>query len=188
MTDSNYDTKNDILLIVRDKDIFPNAIEAANTVWKKRITGKAVIFDEEGKIALIGNKVNDFFQLPGGGIEDGENLQDGLLRECKEETGCEIKIISQLGITEDYRLRDARHGINFGYSAKVVSRGTPSLTASETDVGAYVTWLPLSEVLDLFALQEKKIKAGEIPFYNTCFNIIRDFFFLRRARDVSINN
>lgn len=132
----------------------------------------------------MGNTVNNYFLLPGGGVESGEFVADGAVRECKEETGREIEIQAALGKTEDFRLRDARHCISFGYSAKVISHGTPTLTESESEAGAHVKWLTITDAIELLRLQEEKVRAGEVTFYNTCFNTIRDLLFIRRAQDL----
>lgn len=172
------------LLVLHDRDIFPNASEPMDIVWKDRPTGKAVIFDEDGNIALIGNKVNHFFLLPGGGIDEGESIIDGVRRECQEETGCTVEILDELGMTEDFRSRDSKHCFSFGYSAKVVAHGTPNLTDGEADIGAYMRWVPLPEAITLLAQQEERVRAGEVKFYNTCFNTIRDLLFLKRANEL----
>jgi ADP-ribose pyrophosphatase YjhB (NUDIX family) len=181
MSDSSKRKDYEILLTLRDKDVFPKLPVVTDVAWKDRLTGKVVLFNEKDQIALIGNKVNNFFLLPGGGIERHEAVPDGIKRECREETGCEIEIQDALGVTEDFRSRDSKHCISFGYSAKVVSCGTPALTKNETGVGAWIKWLSLSEAVELFTLQEEKVKRGEVKFYNTCFNIIRDSLFIRRA-------
>ena len=172
----------EVLMTLRDKDIFPDATDISGVVWKDRPTGKIVLFDENNHVALLGNKVNDFFLLPGGGIESDESVLDGTKRECREETGCEIEITETLGMTEDFRTRDSKHCISFGYSAKIISCGQPIFTENEADIGAYVKWLSLPEAIELFANQEKKVKAGKVKFYNTCFNILRDSLFLRLAQ------
>ncbi len=169
-------------MVLRDKDIFPDAPDTTDVVWKDRPTGKVVLFNEKNEIALIGNKVNDFFLLPGGGIEEGESVIEGTKRECQEETGCHIELQEALGITEDFRARDIKHCISYGYSAKAISQGTAKLTESEADIGAYVKWLSMPEAITLFALQEEKVRAGEVKFYNTCFNILRDSLFIKRAQ------
>ena len=179
--DNKKNTK--ISMTLRDKDIFPNTQDLSHVIWNDRLTGKVVLFNEEDKIALIGNKVNNFFLLPGGGIENNESILDGIKRECREETGCEIEICNALGMIEDFRSREGKHCISHGYSAKVISYGTPTLTENEIDIGAHVKWLSLLEGIELFLLQEEKVRAGEVKFYNTCFNIIRDSLFIRHARD-----
>ncbi len=168
-------------MTLRDKDIFADALDETNAVWTDRYTGKVVLFNLEGKIALVGNNANNFFLLPGGGLEDDESILDGIRRECREETGCEIEIQDALGVTEDFRSRDGKHCISFCYSAKVISYGVQMLTEGETKIGMYVKWLTLPEVLELFTMQEEKVRAGEVKFYNTCFNIMRDALFVRRV-------
>ena len=179
---SNLDSE--LLMTLYDKDIFPDTPDITDVVWKDRPTVKAVLFNEANEIALIGNKVNDFFLLPGGGVESNESAIDAIMRECQEETGCEIEIQNALGKTEDFRLRDTKHCISLGYSAKVISHGTPMLTEGEADIGAYVKWLSVPEAIELFKFQEEKVRAGEVKFYNTCFNTIRDSLFIRRAQDL----
>lgn len=185
MSNINARKSDEILITLHDKDIFQDTTDLTSVVWNDRPIGKVVLFNEDSKIALIGNKVNNFFSLPGGGIEGDESILDGIMRECKEETGCEIEIKDTLGMTEDFRLRDSRHCISFGYSAKVTYCGTPALTESEVDIGAYVKWVSLSEAIELFVLQERKVRAGEVKFYNTCFNTIRDSLFIHRAKTLS---
>ena len=38
--------------------------------------------------------------VPSGGIEEGENLEGCCIREVKEETGYDVKVIEQLGVKE----------------------------------------------------------------------------------------
>ncbi|MFT8995506.1 NUDIX domain-containing protein [Lentilactobacillus hilgardii] len=38
------------------------------------------------------------YDLPGGSLEDGEALQNAIIRKIKEETGLVLKEITQLGI------------------------------------------------------------------------------------------
>ncbi|MCX6716930.1 MAG: NUDIX domain-containing protein [Candidatus Taylorbacteria bacterium] len=184
---SNTESKKDseVLMVLRDKDIFSNVLDDSTIVWKIRPTGKVVLFNKDGLIALMGNKVNNFFLLPGGGIGDDEPIIEGVKRECKEETGCEIEIQNTLGITEDFRARDKKHCISYGYTAKVISQGINKLTESELDIGAYVKWVTLDEAITIFNIQEEKVKASEVKFYNTCFNIFRDSLFIRLTRDLT---
>lgn len=184
MSDENQIKNREFLLVLHDKDVFSNPLDARGVVWKDRLTGKVVLCNKENHIALIGNKVNNLFLLPGGGVEGSESVVDGTKRECREETGCEINILDMLGMTEDFRARDSRHCITHGYLARVSSYGTPALTDNEKDAGVHVSWISLDDAIDLFASQEKQVKAGKVSFYNTAFNILRDGLFVRRAKEV----
>ncbi len=57
---------------------------------------EAIIKDKSGKILLLKrSEKNKFFvdmwQLPGGKVELGENVQDAIKREIYEETSCDLK-------------------------------------------------------------------------------------------------
>ena len=171
-------------MTLRDKDIFPNAPDTADIVWKDRPTGKVVLFNEKNEIALVSNKITKLFLLPGGGIEEGEDIIEGTKRECREETGYEIEITRELGVTEDYRIRDSRHCISYGFIAKALSQVPITLAENEAGIGFFMQWVPLSEATKIFAAQEEKVRRGEVEFYNTCFNIVRDSFFVHRVQEL----
>jgi len=54
-----------------------------------KMKSRAIITDNEGKI-LIGN-YGGVYLLPGGSINDGENPNDAIIRELREETGFEFQ-------------------------------------------------------------------------------------------------
>lgn len=51
-----------------------------------RVVAKALITDAAGKILVV-KEGQDFWSLPGGGLEHGESAQDCLRREIEEEIG-----------------------------------------------------------------------------------------------------
>lgn len=62
----------------------------------------AVILDEEGRVLLVKHwpEKEGFWQgkwiCPGGKLELGESIQDGIRREVKEETSLEIRLTTRL--------------------------------------------------------------------------------------------
>jgi len=152
--------------------------------FKERLTGKAIVFDKHNHIALVGNRINSFYLLPGGGIARGESIEDGIIRECLEEIGYVIKLKEKVGIIEDYRNRDKVHCINHCYTAKVIGeKGDPQLSGDEEKNGMYTIWVPLDNALNIFNREVKQLKMGGVGFYNTGFNILRDSIFLKEVKN-----
>ena len=59
----------------------------------------ALIFNSKGEILLItGKKFSYKYVIPGGHLEIGEQFEDALRREVKEETGLEVFDIVLLGV------------------------------------------------------------------------------------------
>ena len=73
-------------------------------------TVDAVIEDDSGNIVLIQRKYppfKDYYALPGGFIEKGETPEQALIREVKEETNLNVKIIGKIGVYDE-KGRDPR--------------------------------------------------------------------------------
>jgi len=170
------------IITIYEKDVYPEKELLENIDYTDRATGKAIIIDDENMIALVGNKQNDFLQLPGGGIDSDENIEDGVIRECLEETGCVVSILDEVGCIDDYRSRDKKHCINYCYTVKALDKnGKLEHTEDEAGIGMYTKWVSVEEVLNIFKKQKKELEEGKITFYNTGFNIMRDFLFLEES-------
>lgn len=64
-----------------------------DVVW--RISGYPLVQRDDGRILMVQPTWNTLWELPGGGIEVGETIQEGIIRECWEETGYRIMINAQ---------------------------------------------------------------------------------------------
>ena len=81
-------------------------IGAAPTI---RVANKAVIMDGAGRLLVTVNQSAgaEFYLLPGGGQEWGEDRIAALQRECREEIGCEV-IVHELAFLRSYIGRNHR--------------------------------------------------------------------------------
>lgn len=70
-----------------------------NNLFQIRVTSLLI---EDGKILLVNQKVSSSrsWSLPGGRLEQGETLEEGIVREIYEETGLNVKVIKLLYVCE----------------------------------------------------------------------------------------
>src|SRR5258708_8101194 len=63
-----------------------------------RIGVFALIFDDQGRVLLGLRRDIDWWNLPGGGMEAGETVDEALRREVREETGLETDVERLVGV------------------------------------------------------------------------------------------
>jgi 8-oxo-dGTP diphosphatase len=89
----------------------------------------------------------DYWTLPGGAIESGESHEEAVIREVREETNLEVRVIrpiSKLNYSQGY---------DFGYLVEIIGESVPSLgydpeLSSEEQVLMDVQWKPLKDFAD----------------------------------------
>ncbi|OGI94489.1 hypothetical protein A3A03_00235 [Candidatus Nomurabacteria bacterium RIFCSPLOWO2_01_FULL_40_18] len=168
------------LLVLKDKDIFPNAIPKEDIIYKFRLAVKIIVVDPGGKVALVGTK---YRLLPGGGVEEGEKIIEAVKRECREEVGCNIEIDKEIAFTEEYRAQIARHQqTHFFLTHLVGNKGVPE-TTQENEQGIEVDWYKLD---DAIVLLEKEVVEIPHESYNACFNARTHFAVLKELKNLGI--
>ena len=78
--------------------------ESEDKLDTKRVA-KVVLFKDE-KILLLRSALGDFkgeWDLPGGHVEEGEDMLDGLKREVDEETGLTLETAEALNFTHGHK-------------------------------------------------------------------------------------
>ena len=102
-----------------------------------------LIINEKGQILLEKRKDNGLYCLPGGAIELGESVEEGLRREIKEETGIILPDVHFLmafsGEKEKliYPNGDIVYYVDFIYYAKVDSKTSPTIGDGESTLVAF---------------------------------------------------
>jgi len=87
-----------------------------------RIGVNALIF-EEGRVLLAHRRDIDWWNLPGGGMELDETVEEAICREVREETGLEIVVEYLVGVYSKPQKRE----VVLTFRCRIIS-GTPTAT------------------------------------------------------------
>lgn len=151
-----------------------NLTEDEIKTYKHRRAVRIVVHDMENNIACVYAKERGYYELPGGGVEEGETLEQGAIREAKEETGCDIEITGEVGICKEYIQSKKLINETSCFVASVVGeKGDTALTESEIAEGKHVIWIDSNEAI-------RRIRANPSPdmFPDS---IVRDETFLEEV-------
>lgn len=152
-----------------DVDIFKNAQDVSDrSDFYDRISTKAVLLNDDNKIAMVHFAYSDLYMLPGGKQDEGESLGDALVREVKEETGYNSKIVKELGLIIDYKDKIKQRNYCYCYLAKADGeQGEKSFTKNESKNGEPdLVWLSLDEAIKT---QSLKLKVDDNDLYISSF-------------------
>jgi ADP-ribose pyrophosphatase YjhB (NUDIX family) len=146
-----------------------------------REAARAVVFDGENDIAILEVGIHNNHKLPGGGIEKGEGPIEALHREMREEIGCEIEIIGEVGSIDEKRDADNFLQINYCFLARVAGeKGLPEFDQYEIERGFRLKWMTIDEAIKTFETDESDDQIGQ-------FITARDLIFLKEAKKIMEN-
>ena len=169
-----------LLKTIRDSDF--NSTIPPPAQYKERHATRAIVFDAQNYIGLIYSTKKNYHKLPGGGVEEGEELIDSLKREVMEEIGCHIDTITELGIVEEFRNKFALHQISHCYIAYVLgAKNKPNYEQYEIAEGFEPVWMSLDEAI---ATLERE---GTVEHYEGKFMQLRDFIVLKEGKKIISN-
>lgn len=153
---------------------------------KFRKAARGIILDGENILMLYTARYDDY-TLPGGGVDEGENIVEGLIRELQEETGAQnIRDIEEFGLYEEYRPwykddADILHMHSHCFTCTVDSAlGEPSFEDYEIKNGMEAKWI---NIHDAIAFNEQTIAESN----KKGMSIERETFLLKQIAKELLN-
>ncbi len=118
-----------------------------------RLATRSIAIQGNNILLLYTERYEDY-SLPGGGLDQGEDKIEGMIRELQEETGAkDIKNIKAFGVYEEYRPWykadfDIQHMISYCYTCEVSKElGASKLESYERKNGMKAVWVDIHEAI-----------------------------------------
>ena len=147
-----------------------------------RLAARGIILKGEEILMLYTQRYDDY-TLPGGGIDEGENQVEGLIRELTEETGAQnIRNVEAFGMYEEFRPWhkegfDVIQMKSYCYTCDIDDElGETSLEDYEVKNGMKAVWINVHDAIrhNLDTIENSDKKGMSIE---------RETFLLLRIRD-----
>lgn len=127
------------------------------------ITLAGCVIVKDNKVLMVKEGKKECFEqwnFPSGHIEEGENIIDGALRETFEETGCRVKLVGLLPISQIFADDDTY--ILFRFKAEIVDE---NLNVDHKEI-LDVKWIDIEDI--------KKMKKEDIRAYSVNIKVIEE--------------
>jgi 8-oxo-dGTP diphosphatase len=137
-------------------DVFGKEHQVATRDLSWRPAVYAIVI-ENNKVLML-RQFKTKHQLPGGGVDLGEDLEEAVVREAKEETGLDVEIIRPTGVKtslfyDGHSKGDdkAFHSILIYYLCKQVGGelSTEGFDEDEVEYAELAEWVPLEKLDDI---------------------------------------
>ena len=145
-----------------------------------RVTARAIVKNQRGQYAVMYAEKYNIYILPGGRVEDGEDILTALRREILEETGCTCDEVQELGTiyenraSLDYTQVNHYFVVTTNENGHVTTNenGQSHLTEAELANNTVVQWHTFEEVQRLISeptfdrVQGKYLQARDVVALN----------------------
>ena len=118
-----------------------------------KVSVRAII-EKDGKVLVTRDEKDNMWEIPGGRIDKGEGLADGLCREIREELGVDVIVGGFVHSGQFLHIRDNVMQLVVTFVCTLADP-TAMLTANRREV-AEVRWINVAEMHELAFIHESK--------------------------------
>jgi 8-oxo-dGTP diphosphatase len=145
-----------------------------------RCTGLIIANDSILLVKYDDNGIH--YNLPGGGLEPGETVIEGVVREVMEETTAEVEV-GQLALiyefaphkqSGDYGINE-RHGLHLIFECRLINKSIPKLPKKPDKYQTAVEWIPVNELEKVLLIPNINKQIKEYVKNKKNIELIEDF-------------
>jgi len=124
-----------------------------------------IIYDENGDVLMLHRKTKERTQweIPGGGVDAGEEPDAAAIRELQEELGVAVRIVRELGHRE---FTEGGSSFDYTWFQAEITAGEPGIKEKSYDKFGYLSLVTLTRRYDELSANTKNfleaIAYGEI--------------------------
>ncbi len=148
-----------------------------------RLVVRGIVLDESGFVALHRIARDDafgkqeYYETPGGGVDEGETLEEALMRECGEELGEKVAVLQQIGIVRSAYNLIKTENENHYFICKKIGEGEKHFVSEGDFLIQETVWVPLEEGIKLLEAQPNclvsaLVKARELPMFREALRVL----------------
>lgn len=124
-------------------------VDVSSLTWRPSVYGIVI---EDGKLLVV-RQFKTKFDIPGGGVDLGEDLEAAVVREVKEETGFDVEVVRLVDLranifSASHATNNNYHSIMIYYECKKVGGeiSTEGFDEWEQQYAQGAEWLPLTDL------------------------------------------
>lgn len=167
-----------LLQTISDNDLGGTATPDLWQTYGVRPSARAILFDSKSRIALMHVVGDNYYKLPGGGIDKGEEIEMALRRELREEVGASsVEILEDVGQIDIYLDKLKKKSEHVCFIAKLNgSIVETERTKEEIEQGYETVWVDtIDDAIHL-------VESGSPKKYGHDAERLRELTFLRTIK------